>query len=435
MLRNTIFSYFNLYGKEAGFVLFMKLGLIATLLISIIYFIFHFSSKNKIVSNYLSALYRTIKKPLLVIFLTYCGYLGILAFEIFYAEVINEKTKDIIGYLLGISEIIATIWLVSNIITLIKQKLLSWAINTEHTTIQYILPAISDSLSAAFLLLMLNLFIPALDLSGTSAEIMSKTLKVLFIATLGWICFQILSTLENLIVEKYVTKNDNLMLTRKVRTQVTILKRIVGATILIVTLATILMVFDSVKNLGAGILTTAGLISAIGAFASQQTLGRLFAGLQLAFTQPIRIGDTVIIDNEFGQVEEITLSYVIVKLWDLRRLIKPTDYFTSQGILNLTRESTQLLGTIFIYCDYTLPIESIRNKFTEFLQSSKHWDKKASALEVTDVTEKCMQLRALVSAENSGSLWKLRCEIREKLIAYIASQHPECLPITRQIKP
>jgi small-conductance mechanosensitive channel len=194
-----------------------------------------------------------------------------------------------------------------------------------------------------------------------------------------------------------------------------------------------LMVFDSVKNLGAGLLTTAGVLSAIGAFASQQSLSRILSGLQIAFTQPIRIGDTVVVDNEFGQVEEINLSFVTVKLWDLRRLIKPTDYFTQNGVLNLTRESTQLLGTVFIYADYTLPLEAVREKFKELINQSNFWDKNVYGLDVTDATDRSLEIRLLVSAENADLLWKLRCEMREKMIAFLVDTYPECLAKTRQV--
>ncbi len=433
--KNTFLSYLNAYSKEVTFITLLKVAFIAAIIITLVYFIIKFKRRNKHFSENLLALYGAAKKPLFTIIIIYACYFGILGFESYYSEKLSGQAKEMLGYLLGMSELLAIIWLASNLITLAKKKLLRWAIDTKHTAIQLNLPAISDSFSAAVFLLMLNLFVPALYLRGIASEIMEKTLKVLFIMTLGWIFLQIVNILENIIINRYVTQNEDLILTRKIRTQVTILKRILYAMIVIITLATTLMVFDSVKSLGAGILTTAGLISAIGAFASQQTLGRLFSGLQLAFTQPIRIGDTVIIDNEFGQIEEINLSYVTVKLWDLRRLIKPTDYFTNQGVLNLTRESSQLLGTVFIYSDYTLPIDSVRKKFMDFLHVSSYWDKNVSALEVTDITEKCIQLRALVSAENSSMLWKLRCEIREKLVTYIVNHFPHCLPITREISP
>jgi small-conductance mechanosensitive channel len=220
---------------------------------------------------------------------------------------------------------------------------------------------------------------------------------------------------------------------RKIYTQLTILKRIIIVFGVFLTFIAITMLFDSVKGLSTSLLTTAGIISAIGAFASQQSLGRLFAGLQLAFTQPMRIGDTVIIDNEFGQVEEITLFFITIKLWDLRRLILPTDYFTNKGLLNLTRESSELLGTIFLYTDYTLPVDLIRKKFTELLKASAYWNKKVGALEVTDIKQSTLEIRCLVSANDSSNLWKLRCELREKLIKYVVDHHHNCLAKTRSL--
>ncbi|MCC2667265.1 MAG: mechanosensitive ion channel protein MscS, partial [Gammaproteobacteria bacterium] len=141
--------------------------------------------------------------------------------------------------------------------------------------------------------------------------------------------------------------------------------------------------------------------------------------------------DTVIIENENGQIEEINLSYVVVKLWDLRRLILPTDYFFSKGLQNLTLNSTELLGTIFIYADYTLPIDIIREKFHEYVNQSELWNRNIATFQVTDMKEKTMELRGLVSAKDGDSLWRLRCEVREKLIKFIVKNYPQMLSVKR----
>jgi small-conductance mechanosensitive channel len=241
------------------------------------------------------------------------------------------------------------------------------------------------------------------------------------------------NTIQKLIIQHIDIANNSGIKVRAINTQVILLKKIVQAIIIIVTIAAGLMTFDSVRNLGAGLLTTAGVLGAIGAFASQQSLSRLFTGIQLAFTQPIKIGDMVIIENENGLIEEITLSYVVVKLWDLRRLILPTDYFFSKGLQNLTRNSTELLGTIFIYADYTLPIDQVREQFFEYVKSSELWNKNVATFQVTDVKENSLELRGLVSADDAPALWNLRCELREKLIRFIVTTYPNALPLKRNI--
>jgi small-conductance mechanosensitive channel len=291
---------------------------------------------------------------------------------------------------------------------------------------------LSTSLKAAVLLIMLNILIPALGINGSAEEIFAKLAKVILIGILAWLFVELLNGVEKLILNQYA-HDENAALTRKVNTQVLLLKKVILILAGVVTLASILMVFDSVKSLGTGLLTTAGVISAIGAFASQQSLGRIFAGLQIAFTQPIRIGDTVIIDGEQGQVEEITLSSIIVKLWDLRRLIVPSDYFTNRGLQNLSRTSSDLLGIVYFYADYQLPLAPVREEFNRILKNSKLWNGQVSNLQVTDIKDSGIELRALVSAKDSSTLWDLRCEVREKLMQYIIEQFPQFLPKTRNI--
>ncbi|MBA3662125.1 MAG: mechanosensitive ion channel [Gammaproteobacteria bacterium] len=372
------------------------------------------------------------KKPLLFLLISYGLYMAVNILSLTQTPLISGANLTPVHYLFGFIEFIAFFWLVFNILRVGKLRVWQWADKNNHTLLQIFIPAIGNSIQAVVFLLMLTMLIPMLNLSGAPGIALEKAAKVILIGMIGWISVQMINVLEKIIIRQY-SHDQNPFTTRKINTQVVILKRVVLAIVFTITLAAILMIFDSVKNIGAGLLTTAGIVSAVGAFASQQSLGRLFAGLQIAFTQPIRIGDTVVIENEFGQVEEITLSYIVVKLWDLRRLILPTDYFTSKGLLNLTRNTTQLLGTVFLHTDYTLPIETIRQKFNEFLTQSKLWDGKVSAFQVTEMRESTMEIRALVSAENASILWNLRCEIREKLITFISEHYPECLTKTRSL--
>jgi small-conductance mechanosensitive channel len=339
---------------------------------------------------------------------------------------------EIAAYLLKIIEVVIFFWLIANALTEGRRRLLK---SSTSPTLTILIPMISGSLQAIIFLLMINLLIPELGLTGLAALLLEKLTKVLLIATIGWIFFRIVNVMTQLIVNQYTSSGrSNDLSIRKVNTQVMILKRVVLAIGFVVTLAAILMSFDSVKSLGTGLLTTAGVISAVGAFASQQSLSRLFAGLQIAFTQPIRIGDTVVIDSEQGDVEQITLSYIVVKLWDLRRLIIPTDYFIGRSLLNLSRDSTELLGTVFLHLDYTVPMDALRAEFNTIVAASSFWNGKVKNLQVTDLKENYLELRALVSADNSGILWNLRCEVREKLLKFILDNYPDSLAKIRNFQ-
>ncbi len=374
-------------------------------------------------------LYEVSFKPLLVLltlYLThYCSYL--LSLSISTLKPYQEKSV----YLLSIGEFLVYFWLILNLLNLGKMRVANLLIERHYALGYAIFSAIGTSLQAAILLVMLDVLIPQISLAGIPLNILENISKILLIALMGLIAIKTIEVVAKVIEQRYGLADNGTIHSRKIKTQLVIIKRVAVTICLVIVIASILRLFDSVRTIGTGILTTAGILSALGAFASQQSLGRVFAGLHIAFTQPIRIGDTVIIENEFGQVEEITLSYIVIKLWDLRRLILPTDYFTSKGLQNLTRSSSELLGTIFIYTDYTLPVEPVRKKFFEYLNTSNLWDKKVGTFQVTDIKERCMEIRALVSAQDSGTLWNLRCEIREKLIAFIVEQFPNCLSRSR----
>ncbi|HVE43920.1 MAG TPA: mechanosensitive ion channel domain-containing protein [Gammaproteobacteria bacterium] len=289
------------------------------------------------------------------------------------------------------------------------------------------------SLSIVIFLVVMNIFFSSITVTEEWRYVIGKFSQVAWIAAIGWFFVQLVNILGNIIFYRYVECEQVGYLARKMHTRILIVKRIVLTVGLVVILASMLMVFDSVRSIGTGLLTTAGIVSAVVAIASKESLSRLFSGLQIAFTQPIRIGDTIIVENESGEVEEITLSYVVIKLWDLRRLILPIDYFTKNSIQNLTRESTELLGAVFFCTDYTLPVDVIRQKLTDLLKSSSYWDAKVGVLQVTDIKEGAMELRALVSAANASHLWQLRCEIREKLMQFIVDRYPDCLVKSRNL--
>ena len=204
--------------------------------------------------------------------------------------------------------------------------------------------------------------------------------------------------------------------------------RVAVAAIAIFTVASMLMVFDTVRQFGASILASAGIAGIVVGLAAQKSIATLLAGFQIALTQPIRVDDAVIVENEFGRIEDITLTYVVVRLWDLRRLVVPITYFIEQPFQNWTRSSANLLAPVFLYVDYAMPIDPLRQELTRILTASTRWDGKVNVLQITDAKEHTLQLRALASAADASLAWDLRCEVRERLVNFVQQQYPAYLP-------
>jgi small-conductance mechanosensitive channel len=225
-------------------------------------------------------------------------------------------------------------------------------------------------------------------------------------------------------------EKDNLK-ARKVYTQFRVLERIVIFIVILIAIAIALMTFEGIKRIGISLFASAGVAGIIIGFAAQKLLGSILAGFQIALTQPIRIDDVVIVENEWGWIEEITLTYVVVRIWDKRRLIVPTTYFIEKPFQNWTRVSADILGTVFIYTDYQVPIAKLRIEFTRILEESGLWDGKVNVMQVTNATEKTVEIRALMSTVDSPTGWDLRVLVREKLISYLQAHYPESLPKMR----
>ncbi|HEY3940207.1 MAG TPA: mechanosensitive ion channel domain-containing protein [Bryobacteraceae bacterium] len=196
-------------------------------------------------------------------------------------------------------------------------------------------------------------------------------------------------------------------------------------------LATALMTFPNIRSLGAGLFASAGLAGIAVGTAARPALANLVAGLQIALAEPIRIDDVVIVEGEWGQVEEVNTTYVVVRTWDLRRMIVPLSYFIEKPFQNWTHTSSDLIGVVFLYTDYTLPIEELREEYRRILQASPLWDRKVSVVQITDAKETTIEVRFLMSAANSSAAFDLRCYVREKLIDYLQKSHPQALPIVR----
>jgi small-conductance mechanosensitive channel len=227
-----------------------------------------------------------------------------------------------------------------------------------------------------------------------------------------------------------VTTKDNLR-ARKFYTQFNIIERIAIFIVILVAVGISLLTFEGVQEIGVSILTSAGIAGIILGLSAQKVFGTIFAGIQIAIAQPIRIDDVVIVEGEWGRVEEIKLTYVVVNIWDKRRLVLPTTYFIEKPFQNWTRSSSDILGTVFIYTDYDLPVDALREELTSLLKSTDLWDGKVNVIQVTDLSERTMELRALVSAKDSPTAWDLRVYIRENLVKFIKENYPDSLPRSR----
>ncbi|WP_452229135.1 MULTISPECIES: mechanosensitive ion channel family protein [unclassified Lacinutrix] len=261
-----------------------------------------------------------------------------------------------------------------------------------------------------------------------------KITESLIIINISWILIALLNALEEVVKEKFTVNGSHKTKDKKVLTQLRFLKSLSIVIIFTLAIAAILWNIPGVRKVGTTILTSAGVIGIIAGVAAQKSIANLITGFQIAFTQPIKIDDEVVIEGEYGTVEDITLTYVVIKTWDWRRLVLPLNYFNDNAFVNRTFNATELIGSVFLYVDYTFPVPVLRTKLMTILKNHPFWDKKIGNLLVTNSDDKSMELRASFSAKNASETWSMRCDIREQLIAFIQEKYPTSLPKIRQIE-
>jgi small-conductance mechanosensitive channel len=297
--------------------------------------------------------------------------------------------------------------------------------------VTYITHAVRVPFALLVLLFSLEPAVFFMDLPETLKGALLSGLGMLQIVVTAWFAIRCVGIGREFVNSTFDLKIKDNLKARKVHTQIRVVARILVALIVFFAISAMLMTFERVRQLGVSLIASAGVLGIILGFAAQKSIGTLFAGIQIALTQPIRVDDVVIVEGEWGWIEEITLTYVVVKIWDLRRLVVPITFFLENPFQNWTRASADILGSVFIYADYTVPVDAIRTELDRICKASDLWDGKVCGLQVTNATATTVEMRALVSAADSPTAWNLRCLVRERLIDFLQRNHPLSLPRTR----
>lgn len=296
---------------------------------------------------------------------------------------------------------------------------------------QSLLKHLTTPVSILVPLFIFNNFIPLLQLPPGVRGYISKWTEVFLIISFTWLLIRSIRVGQDIIHHKVNINTPDNFRQRQIITQLIYIRRVVVFILILLAIGAVLLTFDTMRKVGTGLLTGVGIGGIIIGFAAQRSLGNLLAGFQIAFTQPIRIDDEVIIEGEFGRIEELTLTYVVVRIWDNRRMIVPINFFIEKPFQNWTRKSTEILGTVYLYVDYSIPVAWLREEFMKIIMDHPLWDKRVANLMVTDLKQEVMELRAIVSAFSSGRAFDLRCDVREKLMARIREVYPDGLPKKR----
>jgi small-conductance mechanosensitive channel len=294
-----------------------------------------------------------------------------------------------------------------------------------------ILDATKNPTRLGLLLLALAITLPTTPLGPETRAGLAQCLLLASIFLLGWIATAALEIATTIYLRKFRLDVEDNLLARKHITQIRVLVRVLDTVIFLITAGFALMTFDAVRQYGVSLFASAGVAGIVAGLAARPVLSNLFAGVQLAVAQPIRIEDAVTVENEYGWVEEITSTYVVIRLWDLRRLIVPLTYFIEKPFYNWTRHAANYIGNVLLYLDYGAPVDRIRQKATELVAQSKLASGKVTSVQVTNTRPDSIEVRILISADSAANTSNLCAELREALIAFLLREHPEALPRQR----
>ncbi|MEU4261103.1 mechanosensitive ion channel family protein [Streptomyces argenteolus] len=267
-----------------------------------------------------------------------------------------------------------------------------------------------------------------LDLVRENRGAIGQVLTLVLIAASAWLVIRVAATVVQSSYARYATSTRDPARVRRVRTQVTLIQRVVTAVVATVAVAAMLLTFPAMRTVGTSMLASAGVLGIVAGVAAQSTLGNLFAGFQIAFGDMVRIGDTVVVDGEWGTVEEITLTFLTVRTWDERRITMPVSYFTSKPFENWSRGGVQMSGTVFFQLDHSAPVGAMRDKLRDILGECAAWDGRDWSLAVTDTGSTTIEVRAVVTAKDADDIWTARCAVREQMIGWLRDHHPYALP-------
>src|SRR2546421_12126483 len=377
-----------------------------------------------------------IRKPF-AFFLWMCG--GSFALMPLATGIIGRPTRIFyVGLLTAIlyaGWIIALLWLAFRAVLAVEKRMNQWADRTGSVVGKVIIPIAGHSLRLAVPLLGVILLLPLLRLPDNWTWATEKGFGILLIAAFSVLIVRGVNAVQSALLSRHRLDAPDNLSARKIFTQVSVIRKILVTAVVILATGSILMLFDPVRQFGTSILASAGIAGIVIGFAAQKTLGNVLAGIQIALTQPILINDIVVVEGEFGQIEEITLTYVTVRTWDLRRMILPITYFVEKPFQNWSRISTELLGTVMLYLDYQVPMAELREELKRLVENNPKWNRKVCGLQVTDTKQSTIEVRALVSSTDPGKTFDLRCDVREGLIEFLRRHHPESLPCVRIEEP
>ena len=375
-----------------------------------------------------------LRKPF-AFFLCMCG--GAFALMPIATGIIGRPTRIFyVGLLTAIlyaGWIVALLWLAFRIILAFEKRTNERAQRAGSVVAKVIIPIAGHTLRLAVPLLGVILLLPLLRLPEDWTWAIDKGFGILLIIAFSVLIIRGVNAVQSALVSRDRLAGPDNLSARKIFTQVSVIRKIIVTAVVIIAIGSILMMFDPVRQFGTSILASAGIAGIVIGFAAQKTLGNVLAGIQIALTQPILIDDIVVVEGEFGQIEEITLTYVTVRTWDLRRMVLPITYFVEKPFQNWSRVSTELLGTVILYLDYQAPMGELRKELKRLVENNPKWDKRVCGLQVTDSKQSTIEVRALVSGADPGKLGDLRAEVREGLINFLVRNYPASLPRSRNV--
>ena len=375
-----------------------------------------------------------IRKPF-ALFLVVCG--GGFSLMPIVTGIIGRPTRvfwaGTLTAILYAGWIIALLWLIFRAIRAMEKRMNQWAERTNSLLGKVIVPILGHSLRLAVPLLGIILLLPLLKLPENWMWVTQKAFGSLLIVALSILIVRGVNAVQQALLSRHRMDVPDNLPARRIYTQVSVIRKIIVTAVVIIATGSVLMLFDPVRQFGTSILASAGIAGIVLGFAAQKTLGNVLAGIQIALTQPLLIDDIVVVEGEFGQIEEITLTYVTVRTWDLRRLVLPITYFIEKPFQNWSRVSTELLGTVILYPDYQVPLGELREELKRLVENNPKWDRRVCGLQVTDTKQSTIEVRALVSGTDPGKTFDLRCEVREGLIEFLRRDYPESLPRVRNV--